>query len=186
MTSVDFNFADPIASYDDSVESPSLEMSWANVGSIREGNFVVLENRPVKVVELVHFKPGKHGHAKASDRCWRAIRIKRVFTLLQIHLIGIDIFTGRRYEDVRPAGDNIPVPIVSKKDYTVHDVDNEQYMTLFDEVTCRTRSDLKLKQDLAKSYRQQLGKFADGGCQMKVTVLKALDEEQIIVLKAID
>lgn len=75
---------------------------------------------------------------------------------------------------------------MTKKDYAVHYIDEELYVTLFDEMTNRTRSDLKLKQDLVKTYHRQLDKFADGDCQMKATVLKALDEEQIILLKAID
>ncbi len=63
MTSLDFNFAEPIASYDDTVDA-SMETSPADIGSIRTSDFVVLNGRPLKVVEVTHSHPGKHGHSK--------------------------------------------------------------------------------------------------------------------------
>ena len=63
MVSVDFNFAEPIASYDDSVDA-SMDVSPADIGSIRISDFVVLNGRPLKVVEITHSHPGKHGHSK--------------------------------------------------------------------------------------------------------------------------
>jgi hypothetical protein len=63
MTSLDFNFAEPIASYDDSVDA-SMDTSPADIGSIKKSDFVVLNRRPLKVVEVAHCQPGKHGHSK--------------------------------------------------------------------------------------------------------------------------
>lgn len=63
MTSLDFNFAEPIASYDDSVDA-SMDVIPADIGSIKKSDFVVLNGRPLKVVEVTHSQPGKHGHSK--------------------------------------------------------------------------------------------------------------------------
>ena len=63
MTSVDFNFAEPIASYNDAVDA-SMDVYPADIGSIKRSDHVVLNGRPVEVVEATHSKPGKHGHAK--------------------------------------------------------------------------------------------------------------------------
>jgi len=63
MTSLDFNFAEPIASYDDSVDA-SMDTSPKDIGSIQKSDFVVLNKRPLKVVEVTHSHPGKHGHSK--------------------------------------------------------------------------------------------------------------------------
>jgi hypothetical protein len=38
---------------------------------------------------------------------------------LQVHLIGLDIFTGKRYEDVCPASHNMNVPNVKRQEYQV-------------------------------------------------------------------
>ncbi|CAF1139449.1 unnamed protein product [Adineta steineri] len=164
MTSLDFNFAEPIASYNDSID-PSMDTSPQDVGSIKKSDFVVLNGRPLKVVEVTHSQPGKHGHTK-------------------VHLVGIDIFTDRRYEDVRPTGHMIQVPKVTRKDYIVIQIAADGYVTLLDDDTCATRSDIRLKQgsDVA---RRMLDKYNEGNDQIKVTVLKALGEEQIMAFKMV-
>ena len=58
-------------------------------GSIKKGSFMVFKGRPCKVVAYTTAKTGKHGHAKAS-------------------ITGIDIFTGKKYED------QSQLPITSK------------------------------------------------------------------------
>ncbi|CAF0785017.1 unnamed protein product [Rotaria sordida] len=143
-----------------------MNTSPQDIGSIQKSDFVVLNGRPLKVVEITHSKPGKHGHAK-------------------VHLVGIDIFTGRRYEDVRPGGHMIQVPIVGKKDYLIVNIDSDGYVTLLNEGTCNIRSDIKLNND-ADVTRRLLDKYHEGDGQIKVTVLKALGEEQIMAFKMID
>ena len=65
MTSVDFNFAEPIASYENASDK-NMDLYPTDVGSIHKSDFVVLNGRPAKVVEITHSKPGKHGHAKVN------------------------------------------------------------------------------------------------------------------------
>lgn len=68
--------------------------------SLRKGGFVVIKGFPCKVVDMSTSKTGKHGHAK-------------------VHLIGIDIFTSKKYEEICPSTHNMDVPNVKRTDYSV-------------------------------------------------------------------
>lgn len=100
-------------------------------------------------------------------------------------MIGIDIFTGRRYEEVRPSNHVIQVPNVTRKDYLVVNIDDDGYITLLNEDTCNIRSDMKLQED-SDITRRLLDKFNEGSGQIKVTVFKALGEEQIMSFKVVE
>ena len=182
MTSLDFNFAEPIASYEDSVDD-NMDTSPQDIGSIQKSDFVVLNRRPLKVMEATHSHPGKHGHSKVWKQSISLAYL--LFILVQVHLVGIDIFTGRRDEYIRPTGHMIQVPKVTKKDYLVVNIEQDGYVTLLNEDTCKVRSDLKLKKD-AEITRRVLDTFNKGNDQMKVTVLKALGEEHIVAFKTVD
>ena len=183
MTSLDFNFAEPIASYADSVDESNHTIP-EDIGSIKASDFVVLDGRPLKVVEVTHSKPGKHGHAKV-DKNFNLFFRCLIYFSFKVHLIGIDIFTGRRYETVQPGDRMVQIPYVTKKDYTIVNIDDDNYITLLDENTCNIRSDMKLKEN-SDIHRRLLDKFNEDNGQIKATVLKALGEEQIVAFKVID
>merc|ERR1719449_77705 len=69
-------------------------------GQIRKGGYIVIKNRPCKVVDVSTSKTGKHGHAKC-------------------HFVAVDIFTAKKVEELCPAGHNILVPNVTRVDYQV-------------------------------------------------------------------
>lgn len=60
-----------------------------------------MQARPCKIVDMSTSKTGKHGHAK-------------------VHLVGLDIFSGKKYEDICPSTHNMDVPFVKREDYQVY------------------------------------------------------------------
>ena len=82
-------------------------------GEVKKGSYMVFQGRPCKVVGYTTAKTGKHGHAKAA-------------------ITGIDIFTGKKYEDSKPTSHNVEVPNIKRKAYTAIDVDADGYLTLMD------------------------------------------------------
>ncbi|KAL3862061.1 hypothetical protein ACJMK2_008056 [Sinanodonta woodiana] len=127
--------------------------------ALRKNGFVVLKARPCKIVEMSTSKTGKHGHAK-------------------VHMVGIDIFTGKKYEDICPSTHNMDVPNVTRKEYTLVDISDDDYCSLMYEN--EVRDDLKLPPgEEGQKIKEQFG----DGSEIIVTVLKALDEEAISSFK---
>merc|ERR1711982_242881 len=112
--------------------------------ALRKGGFVMIKNRPCKIVEMSTSKTGKHGHAK-------------------VHLVALDIFTGKKLEDICPSTHNMEVPNVKRKDYQLIDID-----------------DLKVPEgDLGNEIVEQHG----SGSELLCTVLSACGEECVIATK---
>ncbi|KAG9509878.1 Eukaryotic translation initiation factor 5A, partial [Fragariocoptes setiger] len=129
--------------------------------ALRKNGFVMIKNRPCKIVEMSTSKTGKHGHAK-------------------VHLVGIDIFTQKKYEDLCPSTHNIDVPNVSRIDYQLIDISDDNYCTLMTDKG-DTRDDLRLPEgELADKIRED---FLKEDNTLLVTVIKAVNEEAIIAHK---
>jgi translation initiation factor 5A len=93
--------------------------------SLRKNGFVLIKDRPCKIVEMSTSKTGKHGHAK-------------------VNLVGIDIFTQKKYEDICPSTHNMMVPVVVRKEYALLDVTDDGFCSLLDDDKSETRDDIKL------------------------------------------
>lgn len=130
--------------------------------ALRKNGFVVIKTRPCKIVEMSTSKTGKHGHAK-------------------VHLVGIDIFNGKRYEDLCPSTHNIDVPNVLRIDYQLVDVSDDGFCTLMTDKG-DTRDDLRLPSDpeLLAKIKEEFDKEDN---TVILTVIKAMDEEAVIACK---
>jgi translation initiation factor 5A len=65
------------------------------LGSLKEGSYIVIDGEPCRIVEYDKSKPGKHGSAKAR-------------------VVGIGIFDGVKRMIVSPAASNVEVPLLEK------------------------------------------------------------------------
>jgi len=130
--------------------------------SLRKNGFVVIKGFPCKVVDMSTSKTGKHGHAK-------------------VHLVGIDIFTGKKYEEICPSTHNMDVPNVKRLDYSVLDITDDEppFLSLLTSEGT-TKDDLRLPEgelgDLIK------GLFNDGK-DVVVSVTAAMGTEGVVAAK---
>lgn len=123
---------------------------------------MVIKGFPCKIVETSTSKTGKHGHAK-------------------VNMVGQDIFTGRKYEDVSPSSHNMEQPVVTRKDFQLLDIDDEGFVTIMDDKN-DTRADIQLNVDTDDIHKKVKDDF-DEGKDLFVTVLAAMGTEKIIACK---
>jgi len=66
------------------------------LGSIKVGSFVMVDNEPCRIVDYSKSKPGKHGSAKAR-------------------VVAIGVFDGVKRSFVKPVDSQVEVPIIEKR-----------------------------------------------------------------------
>lgn len=106
-----------------------------------------------QVADVSTSKTGKHGHAKC------------VF-------VGIDIFTGKKMEDLTPSSHNCDVPHVTRTDYTLLDVTDDGFVSLMQE-NGDLKDDLTLPKgtDEAEKLAVQIKADFEAGKELIVSVL---------------
>jgi len=137
--------------------------------ALRKNGFVLIKNNPCKIVEMSTSKTGKHGHAK-------------------VHLVGIDIFTGKKYEDICPSTHSMNVPNISRKEYQVLGVESDGYLSLLDTESFDSRDDLKISEDGAysvDSVQAMLDTCENDGSTCIATVLNAMGREEAKEFKTV-
>ena len=67
-----------------------------DLGSLKVGSYIIVDNEPCRIVSYDHSKPGKHGSAKAR-------------------VAAIGVFDGSKHSLVSPVSANIEVPLINKR-----------------------------------------------------------------------
>lgn len=94
------------------------ETKLVSIGTLKKGNYVVIDDVACTVTDTAVSRPGKHGHAK-------------------VRLEGVGILDGKKRVIVMPGHDNIRAPVIEKRNaqvLSVHDgvanvMDVESYET---------------------------------------------------------
>ncbi len=118
---------------------------------------MVIKDKPCKVIDMSTFKTGKHGPAK-------------------IHFIAVDIFTGKKCEELCASTNNVHVPNINRHEYILVDIMDDDFCSCLDTKQGETKDDLELPEgDMGKKIRQAF----DDGKEVTLTVLSAMGYEQI-------
>jgi len=130
--------------------------------ALRKNGYVVLKGRPCKIIEMSTSKTGKHGHAK-------------------VHLVGLDIFTNKKLEDISPSTHNMDVPNVTRTEYTVIDCAEDGYLSLMTS-DGGTKDDVKIEKN-SDIYNVIYPGVSEEGKEYLVTVVSAMGEEAVAAFK---
>lgn len=129
--------------------------------ALRKNGYVVIKGRPCKIVDMSTSKTGKHGHAK-------------------VHLVALDIFTGKKLEDLSPSTHNMDVPNVFRKEFQLLDVTDDDFLSLMDE-SGTTKDDVKKPDGEIGDRIDKL--FTEEGKDVNVIVMSAMGEEVCVEAK---
>ncbi|KAJ5106464.1 eukaryotic translation initiation factor 5A [Penicillium angulare] len=129
--------------------------------ALRKNGYVVIKNRPCKIVDMSTSKTGKHGHAK-------------------VHMVAIDIFTGKKLEDLSPSTHNMDVPHVQRKEYQLLDITDDDFLSLLKD-DGDTKDDVKVPDsDVGKTIVKM---FKEENKDVNVIIQTAMGEECAIDAK---
>ncbi|KAH8914514.1 eukaryotic translation initiation factor 5A-2 [Atractiella rhizophila] len=127
--------------------------------ALRKNGHVVIKGRPCKIVDMSTSKTGKHGHAK-------------------VHLVALDIFTGKKYEDISPSTHNMDVPNVTRQEYQLVNIDDGFLNLMTQDGT--SKDDVKVPEgDIGKLINDDF----EEGKELLVTIVSAMGEEAAIAYK---
>jgi len=132
--------------------------------SLRQNGFAIIGDKPCKINQMSTSKTGKHGGAK-------------------VHLVGIDIFTEKKYEELCGSTQNMDVPNIIRKDYQVIDVEEDGTVSYLDD-NGESQSNLKLPElcDSDKEIAENIKKIwanPTEGTDLYITVLSAMGQDAI-------
>jgi len=139
--------------------------------SLRKNGFVLLgsgdpkEQHPCKIVDMSTSKTGKHGGAK-------------------VHLVGIDIFTEKKYEQIAGSTDNVNVPVISRSDYQLVDIDEDDTIQVLDS-NGDMRSEFRLPNfcESDTTMAQAIREAFDDGKEVTVTITSSMGTDAIKAYK---
>ena len=146
-------------------DAGSQEYTSIPVNKLKKGGYVMIQKRPCRAIDITVSKPGKHGHAKAS-------------------IIGVDIFTGRRYDTHLPTSHEIEVPFVDRQDYALINIEDNHTQLLTQNGALREDVDIpsegnEIRDRIVKLFNEA-GNSDD---QVIVTVISSMGESLIVDCK---
>ncbi|KAI1498638.1 eukaryotic translation initiation factor 5A [Biscogniauxia marginata] len=144
----------------DSADAGASKTAPIQCSALRKNGFVVIKGRPCKIVDMSTSKTGKHGHAK-------------------VHLVGIDIFTSKKLEELCPSTHNMDVPEVKKERWTLINID-DGFLNLVDN-DGREKNYVKLPEgELGEKIQEAFD--SDKDCTIEIQI--SMGEEAAIKLDA--
>jgi len=73
-----------------------LSVTYATLGELKVGSYIVIDGEPCRIVEMSKAKTGKHGSAKA-------------------HVVAVCMFSGNKKTLVAPVDTRVEVPMIEKR-----------------------------------------------------------------------
>jgi translation initiation factor 5A len=124
-----------------------------DLGSLKVGSYIIIDNEPCRIVSYDHSKPGKHGSAKAR-------------------VAAMGVFDGSKHSLVSPVSANVEVPLINKKNGQVVSISGDT-LQIMDLETFEVFETSSVEEEIRTKIRQ-------GG---EVEYWQVLDRVKIVRVK---
>ena len=105
-----------------------------DLGSLKVGSYIIIDNEPCRIVSYDHSKPGKHGSAKAR-------------------VAAIGVFDGSKHSLVSPVSANVEVPLINKRSGQVISISG-QILQIMDLETFEVFETSAIEEEIRNKIRQ--------------------------------
>ena len=144
--------------FEDEEEFPTTPMKASD---LRKGNYMIINDKPCKVLEMNTSSPGKHGHAK-------------------IHFVALDLKRMKKIETIHPSTHMVQVPQQSKKEFKLISFDEDDMVANLKSKGGENRENFPIPMSLyGKGVKQALAK----GDDISVVMVKVHGVEQVVNLR---
>lgn len=82
-----------------------------DLGSLKVGSYIIIDNEPCRIVSYDHSKPGKHGSAKAR-------------------VSAISVFDGSKHSLVSPVSASVDVPLIDKRNGQIISISGQTFQVM--------------------------------------------------------
>ena len=124
-----------------------------DLGSLKVGSYIVIDNEPCRIVAYDHSKPGKHGSAKAR-------------------VSAMSVFDGSKHTLVSPVSASVEVPLIDKRNGQVISITGN-VLQIMDLGTFEVFETSSVEEEIFSTIRQ-------GG---EVEYWKVLDRIKVVRIK---
>ena len=125
---------------------------------LRKGNYMIINNKPCKILEMNTSSPGKHGHAK-------------------IHFVATDMKRMKKIETIHPSTHMVQVPESKKEELRLISLDEDDMMATLESKDGEWRENVPIPLSLfGKGVKQALAKDDN----ITVVLVKVHGVEQVV------
>jgi translation initiation factor 5A len=105
-----------------------------DLGSLKVGSYIIIDNEPCRIVSYDHSKPGKHGSAKAR-------------------VAAMGVFDGSKHSLVSPVSANVEVPLINKRNGQVISISGDT-LQIMDLETFEVFETSSVEEEIRNKIRQ--------------------------------
>ena len=144
--------------YEDEEEFPTTPMKASD---LRKGNYMIINDKPCKVLEMNTSSPGKHGHAK-------------------IHFVAMDLTRMKKIETIHPSTHMVMVPQQTKQEFMLISLDEDDMVANLESKGGESRENFPIPTSLyGKGAKQAWAR----GDDISVVVTKVHGVEQVATFR---